>query len=123
MKITVLATPRSKFGPFTVVYDLARWPEGTRRNRGWEGASVVYEREATSDEIEEQRQSPRMLCFRNESWDQLAGDEARYGVDAESGRHGKKGCTPPAPRMLRLCWKKGVFHAERHHHARPFVGA
>lgn len=88
MKITVLSTPNSKFGPYTVVYNMAAWPARVVASRGWNGPSVgtVYERPATEIEIEEQRQSPRYLCFRNKSWEHLVGDEAKYGVDAVAAR-------------------------------------
>lgn len=84
MRITVLHTPDSKFGPYTVVYGLEAWPLGTRRNRGWEKAAVIYQRPATPDEIQEQRESSRFLCFRNRSWEELVADEAKYGVDANA---------------------------------------
>lgn len=86
MKITCLATPNSKFGPYTIVYGLAAWPEGTKRSRGWMTAAIMYEREATPDEDEEQHQSPRFICYRNESWDQVVSDEAKYGIDANAER-------------------------------------
>lgn len=85
-KITVLETPNSLRGPFTVVYNLAGWPEGSRRNRGWEKAHIVYEREATADEIAEMKESTRFLCYYNTGWAQVITDEARYGVDAEAAK-------------------------------------
>ncbi len=84
MRITVLHTPTSKFGPFTVVYALATWPAGTRRNRGWESTATIYVREATPTEVEEARTCPRMISYRYRSWAALVADEAKYGVDAEA---------------------------------------
>lgn len=81
MKITVLRCPNSKYGPYHVVYGLDAWPAGTRRNRGWENASVVYEREATEGEMMEQRTAYRYICYRYQTWSGLVEDEMRAGVD------------------------------------------
>lgn len=86
MKITCLEMRNSKLGRYHVVYGLAAWPDGTVTARGWKNAITVYEREATADEVAEQRESPRFLCFRYPSWAQLAADEAKYGVCANAAR-------------------------------------
>ncbi|MDA8232771.1 MAG: hypothetical protein M0006_15680 [Magnetospirillum sp.] len=99
MRITCLSTPKSKFGPFTVVYDLYKWPAGTRRNRGWENAPVVFERSADPREIEEAKASPRFISYRYKSWEGVVNDEARFGFDANTLRDAWRGRfrAEPAP--------------------------
>lgn len=82
MKITCLETPSSRYGQYVIVYALAAWPKGTVKSRGWENARVVYEREATEDELAEARCSNRFLCWRYKSWEGVLNDEALYGIDA-----------------------------------------
>lgn len=82
MRVTLIETPGSSMGEYAIVYDMQAWPKNTVRNRGWRNAHVLYERDATADEVEEQRQSPRYLAYRYKSWDQVVADERKYAVDA-----------------------------------------
>lgn len=86
MKVTVIETPSSDMGALALIYDMKGWPERTLRARGWLNAHVIYERDATAAEAEDQRQSPRYLAWRFESWEKLVNDEAREGIDAEECR-------------------------------------
>lgn len=86
MKITLLDCPKSKHGRFHLVYDLAAWPAGTRHNRGWDGAHVIYEREACPKEVKKQAVSYRFICVVYKDWNVLAADETEYGCDANALR-------------------------------------
>lgn len=81
MKVSVLHCPRSKYGPYHVGYGLSAWPSGTRRNRGWDNARVLYEREATEGEMMEQETAYRYICYRYLTLSGLFEDEMRAGVD------------------------------------------
>lgn len=86
MKITVLDCPKSKSGRYHLVYGLSAWPKGTRHNRGWANARVIYSRQATQEEVDEQEACMRHLCWQYKDWDLLVADEAKYGVDANLAR-------------------------------------
>lgn len=88
MRITVLDCQGSKFGRYHLVYGLASWPGGTRQNRGWNNARVVYERPAHPYEEAEQDDSPRLMCYVYRDWETLSADEAKYRFDADALRDG-----------------------------------
>tara|TARA_B100000965_G_scaffold331170_3_gene295222 strand:+ start:5435 stop:6100 length:666 start_codon:yes stop_codon:yes gene_type:complete len=84
MRITVFHMPKSKKGPFHLVYAVGAWRESSVKNRGWAKAPIVYQREATEAEVLQQANENRNICYRYRTWADLAEDEARYGVDAAS---------------------------------------
>lgn len=79
---TVLHTLRSKKGVYTLVYDLERWPEGTRKNRGWVDAPVIYERWLSAEEKADYADVTRFQAWRYRDWQDLVNDEAMYGFNA-----------------------------------------
>lgn len=81
MLITLFHCPRSKHGPYHLVYDVAAWPPGTVRNRGWLTASIVYRRHATQCDNEISKGAWRFQCWRYRDIDSLRADEARCGID------------------------------------------
>jgi len=84
MKITILDCPKSKHGRYHLIYGLNSWPAGTIKNRGWNNASILYERQATPEEAAEQENAWRFLCYRYREWGELVKDEAKYGIDANA---------------------------------------
>ena len=86
MRITLLHCPKSKHGPYHLVYHLAAWPAGTVRSRGWTSARVIYEREAKPAEVQEYLASTRYPSWRYRTWQELRDEEALYGVDADTER-------------------------------------
>jgi len=82
MKITVIETGKSKMGAFAIIYGYRSWPERVLRHRGWWDAHIIYERPAHPDEEEEQVAAWRYLAYRYADWSALAGDEEKFGFDA-----------------------------------------
>ncbi len=88
MKITCIKAPASSQSQwkYVIVYGWSAWPARTLVHRGWHRYLTVYVRPATPDEIEEQHISKRYLAYRYHSWQELAEDEAKYGIDADALR-------------------------------------
>jgi len=86
MLVTLLHCPQSLFGPFHLVYDLAQWPDGTVRSRGWSKALTLYVRYGTAVDALAAEGATRYLCWRYRDWDSLRADEARCGIDADRCR-------------------------------------
>jgi hypothetical protein len=80
--IKVLRTKSERNGPIVFVYNWYEWPRRVLKERGWLNAEVLYEREATQDDLADHANSMRCRAYIYKSISSLIADESLYGVDA-----------------------------------------
>lgn len=84
MLVTLLHCPKSKHGPYHLIYDLLLWPRGTVKSRGWANAITLYHRYGTQYDEQIAKGAWRYQCWRYRDIETLRADEARCGIDYDA---------------------------------------